>query len=127
MPVQHIFEYAVFRVVPQVEREEFVNVGVILYCKAAKFLQMRYLLNEERIRAFSNTIDIHEISCYLKGFDLICQGSREGGKIAELDQAERFRWITASRSTIIQTSKVHPGLCITPALMLDRIYTEMVL
>ena len=127
MPEQHLFEYAIIRIVPQVEREEFMNVGVVLFCNRQKFLQAKYLLNKERISAFSDKLDIAEIESYLCSFERICNGSKEGGTIAQLPRAERFRWLTATRSTVVQSSKVHPGLCDDPAEMLERLFGQMVL
>jgi Protein of unknown function (DUF3037) len=111
MQDKHLYEYAVIRVVPSVEREEFLNVGVILYCRQQKFLQAVFTLDEERLRAFSPKTDIHTIRPYLEAFVEISKGSKAGGPIAKLDLAGRFRWLTATRSSIIQTSKVHPGFC----------------
>ncbi|RVU00038.1 DUF3037 domain-containing protein [Mucilaginibacter limnophilus] len=106
-----LFEYAVIRVVPRVEREEFINVGVILFCSKKKFLQFKYEVNESRLLALSPELDINEIKEHLQAFEQICLGSKQGGAIAQLDMASRFRWLTASRSTVVQASKVHPGLC----------------
>jgi hypothetical protein len=127
MPEQHLFEYAVIRVVPRVEREEFLNVGVILYCKKLQFLQTRYTLPVERLHAFSGFLDIGEIKEYLCAFEQICLGSTAGGPIAKLDSASRFRWLTATRSTIVQTSKVHPGFCIDPLITLEKLHERLVL
>lgn len=115
MQDKHLYEYAVIRVVPSVEREEFLNVGVILYCRQQKFLQAAFTLDEERLRAFSPATDINTIRPYLEAFVEISKGSKAGGPIAKLDIAGRFRWLTATRSSIIQTSKVHPGFCISDA------------
>ncbi|HEY9262140.1 DUF3037 domain-containing protein [Chitinophaga sp.] len=111
MQDKHLYEYAVIRVVPSVEREEFLNVGVILYCRQQKFLQAVFTLDEARLHAFSPTTDINTIRPYLEAFVEISKGSKAGGPIAKLDIAGRFRWLTATRSSIIQTSKVHPGFC----------------
>ena len=128
MPEQPLFEYAVIRVVPKVEREEFLNVGVVLYCSGAKFLEVRYHLDPERLRTLSAGLDIAEIECYLQAFRQICKGGRDGGPIGQLPVVERFRWLTATRSTVVQTSKVHPGLCTDdPAATLDRLYTQLVM
>ncbi len=127
MQEQHVFESAVIRVVPQVEREEFLNVGVILYCKDEKFLQLKFEINEPRIKAFCGKFDIQELREQLNAFEQICKGGKEGGSIGELTMPERFRWLTATRSTIVQTSKVHPGLCINAGEMLERLFTQMVL
>jgi hypothetical protein len=127
MQENHLFEYAVIRVVPRVEREEFLNVGVILLCSKQKFLQSAITLNQERIRAFCNTLDLEELKEYIHSFERICAGGIQGGPIGKLSIAERFRWLTATRSTIVQTSKVHPGLCHDPSEMLTRLYAELVL
>jgi hypothetical protein len=127
MPAQQLFEYAVVRIVPRVEREEFLNVGVVLYCSGAKFLQVKFNLDKQRLFAFSEKLDVNEVQEYLCAFDQICNGTEAGGPIAKLPIAERFRWLTATRSTIVQTSKVHPGLCDGPAEMLEKLYEQMVL
>lgn len=127
MQQTHLFEYAVVRVVPKVEREEFLNVGVIVYCRELYFLQVKYTLNEDRLRIFCTQIDKEELLHNLQSVDRICNGSEDAGPIGSLDIAGRFRWLTATRSTIIQTSKVHPGFCIDPAETLNRLYTQLVL
>lgn len=127
MQGKHLFEYAVIRFVPRVEREEFLNVGVILYCKDQKFLQAMFTLEEERLRAFTVDPDLHELREYFSIFEQICKGGREGGPIGKLDLASRFRWLTATRSTIVQTSKVHPGLCDNALETLHRLHLQLVL
>lgn len=122
-----LFEYAVIRVVPRVEREEFMNVGVVLYCAKQRFLQVLFRLDEDRLQAFSPDLDINEVNAYLCAFQHICNGSISGGRIARLPIAERFRWLTATRSTVVQTSRVHPGFCHDPAEALQRLYMQMVL
>jgi hypothetical protein len=127
MQDRHLFEYAVIRVVPRVEREEFLNIGIVLFCTKQKFLKMKYVLDEERLRAFSNKIDIEELKDHLHSFERICSGDQNGGPIAQLDIASRFRWLTATRSTVLQTSKVHPGLCNSDANeTLERLFNELV-
>ena len=123
---QHLFEYAVLRIVPQVEREEFLNVGVILYCSKQQFLQVKFKLNEERFKLFSCDMDIGEIKSYLEGFERICVGGKDSGPIGKLPIAERFRWLTATRSTVLQTSKVHPGLCEEAGDKLEKIFAQLV-
>jgi len=120
------YEYAIIRLVPVVEREEFLNVGVILFSKRKKYLSMKYRLDHSRIRAFSEDVDIQNIDAYLKAWELVCQGSPEGGRIGELEIQVRFRWLTATRSTIIQSSKVHPGLCHDPKAILEDLYLKYV-
>lgn len=127
MPEKHLFEYAVIRVVPCVEREEFLNVGVILYCRSQGFLQTRFDLNEERLRLFSDKLDLSELKERLQAFKRIGEGRREGGTIGKLPIAERFRWLTATRSTVVQTSAVHPGLCVDATETLARLFTQLVL
>lgn len=127
MPEKHLFEYAVIRVVPCVEREEFLNVGVILYCRAQGFLQTIYALNADRLRAFSDKLDVVELQERLGSFERICRGRAEGGPIGQLPIAERFRWLTATRSTVVQTSAVHPGLCTNAGETLTRLFEQLVL
>ena len=127
MQQTHLFEYAVVRVVPKVEREEFLNAGVILYCRDLNFLQVMYSLHDERLQIFCTQIDKQELLQNLQSVERICNGSEDAGPIGSLDIAARFRWLTATRSTIIQTSKVHPGFCANPAETLDRLYTQLVL
>ena len=127
MQEKHLFEYAVIRVMPYVEREEFLNVGVIVYCSAQCFLQTVFELNEERLRAFSDGVDIVELEERLRTFERICTGGAEGGTIGKLPIASRFRWLTATRSTVVQTSPVHPGLCADARETLARLYAQLVL
>jgi hypothetical protein len=127
MPEKQLFEYAVIRVVPRVDREEFLNVGVIVYCHSLRWLGIRYELDERRLRAFAPKLDIAEVQAHLTGFEEIVRGSAEGGPIGQLDTAARFRWLTATRSTIIQTSRVHPGFCGDMPGELERLYEQMVL
>ena len=127
MQENQLFEYAIIRVVPKVEREEFLNVGVVLFSAGQKFLQTLYLLDEDRILAFDVNVDIEEIKAHLSAFERICNGGSDGGSIGMLPIAERFRWLTATRSTVVQTSKVHPGFCENPEKMLIRLYSELVL
>lgn len=121
------YEYAIIRVVPKVEREEFLNIGVILFSKRKKYLDMKYHIDEKRLQAFSSNIDIGLIRDYLKGWELVCKGGREGGKIGTMDMPYRFRWLTANRSTIIQSSETHPGLCEFPEQVLEKLFERYVL
>jgi hypothetical protein len=123
---KHLFEYAVIRVVPRVDREEFLNVGVILYCPQLKFLELIYTLDANRLLSFSPGLDITEIEEHLLAFGNITRGSKEGGPIGRLDMPSRFRWLTATRSTILQTSRVHPGFCADPSAALARLHSTMV-
>jgi len=126
MQEKQLFEYAVIRVVPCVEREEFINAGVILYCAAQNFLQTRFGLNEERLRGLSAELDITEVQKRLDAFAQIAAGASGAGTIATLPAAARFRWLTATRSTIVQTSAVHPGLCTDAEETLLKLYEQLV-
>ncbi len=126
MQEQNLFEYAVIRIVPHVEREEFLNVGVVLYCAKQQFLQTIFKLDEERLKALCKKTDLEMVAEYLHAFNLICNGGSHAGPIGKLSMAERFRWLTATRSTVLQTSKVHPGLCKSAVEMLRKLYEEMV-
>jgi hypothetical protein len=127
MLAKHLFEYAVLRVVPRVEREEFLNVGVILYCSSQGFLQATCELNEDRLLAFAGAhLDLADVRERLRSFERICQGRATGGPIGQLAIASRFRWLTAQRSTIIQTSPAHPGLCENAAATLAQLHTQLV-
>ena len=127
MQQNHLFEYAVIRIVPRVEREEFLNVGVILYCSKQQFLQSVFEINQERLKAFCGKMDIPEVKENLLAFERICVGGAGAGPIGMLDIAARFRWLTATRSTVVQTSKVHPGFCDDAGEALVRLYEQLVL
>ena len=127
MPAKPVFEYAVVRVVPKVEREEFLNVGIILFCKELRFLDMVFELDAVRLQALSPTADAEELQANLASYEKIAKGHRDAGPIAHLDVASRFRWLTATRSTQIQSSKVHPGLCNgDPKETLMRLFEKLV-
>jgi len=123
----NVFEYAIIRVVPKVEREEFVNVGVILYCGPLKFLKTKIAINETRIVSFCKEIEVSEVHKYIQSFERISAGGKGSGPIGELSMAERFRWLTATRSSIIQTSKVHPGITDNPQEVIERLFEQHVL
>ncbi len=127
MHARNLFDYAVIRVVPRVEREEFINVGVILFCKEEKFLQSKYTIDLKRLHVLSPDLDLETVISNLKAMEQICMGSKEGGAIGALDIASRFRWLTATRSTIIQTSKVHPGYTDNAAGTLEKLFVELVM
>lgn len=126
MQKKHLFEYAIIRVMPRVEREEFLNVGVILYCRDLNFLQAKFTIDKTKLLAFAPQLDIPEVEEHLQAICHICKGDAEGGPIGKLALAERFRWLTAIRSTVVQTSRIHPGFCTNADEMLTRLYTEMV-
>lgn len=127
MQEKHLFEYAVIRVMPRVEREEFMNVGVILYCASQKYLNVLFNINEDLFNAFKSELELSVIKANLNAISKICEASDNCGPIGKLDIASRFRWLTATRSTIVQSSKVHPGFCIDAAKMLEDLNLKLVL
>lgn len=127
MPEKHLYEYAVIRVVPKVEREEFCNVGIVLFCKRQKYLRVLFQLDEQKLRMLCNEIDIQQLQQNMESFEKICQGDKQGGPIARLDVPSRFRWLTAVRSSVIQTSRPHPGMSYDLDQTLNRLFRELVL
>jgi len=123
----HLYEYAVIRVVPRVDREEFLNVGIIFFCKRAKIIKMRYHLDHEKLVLLASDLDVHQLRLNLMAFEKISLGIKEGGPIARFEVPERFRWLTAIRSSVIQTSKPHPGLCQDVDATFDRLFADLVL
>lgn len=107
---RHAFDYAVVRIVPRVERGEFLNAGVILFSSSAAYLQSRIELDHARLRALAPSIDCAVVDAYLEAIPKICAGASDAGSIGELPQRARFHWLVAPRSTIIQTSPVHSGV-----------------
>jgi DNA-directed RNA polymerase subunit N (RpoN/RPB10) len=120
------FQYAIWRVVPSVERGEALNVGVVVYCRRRQFLAARVLVDEARLRAFSADLDVDAVRRHLDGMTRVAAGDPDGGAIAAMDQSERFGWLTAAASTIVQPSPIHTGLCGDPQAVLDRLYTRLV-
>ena len=127
MQGKYLFEYAIIRIVPRVEREEFLNSGVILYCKDLKFLGCLYTLNKDKVNALCAEVDCREVEEHLRSFERICNGDKDGGPIALLDLPSRFRWLTATRSTVVQSSKVHPGFATDPQETLQKLFEQLVL
>jgi hypothetical protein len=111
VPVPSSFDYAVVRVVPRVERGEFINAGVILFCLEHRFLEARVQVDEARLKALWPELDIELVRKHLEAIPKICAGDASAGPIARLSQRERFHWLVSPRSTIIQVSPVHSGLC----------------
>lgn len=120
----HSFEYATVRVVPRVEREEFLNVGVIVFCAEANFLDARIELDERRLRAFAPRIDVELVREHLESIPRLCRG--DDSAIGQLPLRERFRWLVSPRNTILQTSPAHAGLCDQPVAWLERLLDRMV-
>ena len=127
MPEPHsTYDYAVIRVVPRVEREEFVNVGVIVSCPQRDFLQCRIEVDEARLLALFPSIDIELVRKHLASIPAICRGGDDAGPIGKLPARERFRWLIAPRSTIIQSSPAHTGRCDDPPKLLEHLVATMV-
>ncbi|HLO45927.1 MAG TPA: DUF3037 domain-containing protein [Leadbetterella sp.] len=126
MQERHLYEYAVIRLVPRVERGEYINIGVVLYCKSLKTLDCVFHLNNARISALFPDLDLEEVEGHLLSFQKICQGTPDSGLIGSQDLASRFRWLTARRSTILQASEIHPGYCQQGKDALNKIFNEMV-
>lgn len=126
MQEKHQFEYAVIRIVPRVEREEFLNVGVIIYSASEKYLGCMFKIDERKLLAFAKEPDIEEYKQRLLAFEYICAGSDNSGEIGKLPISSRFRWLTSRRSTVIQISPVHPGLCMNAKETLLHLYTQLV-
>ncbi|MBL0176095.1 MAG: DUF3037 domain-containing protein [Ignavibacteria bacterium] len=126
MPMNSTYDYAVIRVVPKVERAEFLNAGVIVFCSARNSLEAAVEVDERRLRALDPAIDVDAIRAHLSVIPAICAGGEESGPIGRFSQSERFDWLTAPRSTIIQTSPVHTGLCADPESVLEHLMNTLV-
>jgi hypothetical protein len=126
MQGQQLYEYAVIRLVPRVEREEFINIGVILFSKTARYIDTKFTEDFSRCKIFDAGVDWDEIQEYLCAFQAIAKGNHPRSPIASLIPAERFRWLTATRSTSIQCSKVHPGFCSDLPAELEKLYEVLV-
>lgn len=121
-----IYDYAVIRVVPRVEREEFANVGVIVSCQATGLLEAGIELDEARVLALDPALDLDTLRAHLAAIALVCRGGPGSGPIGQLPPRARFHWLTARRSSIIQLSPVHTGRSADPAGILDRLLARMV-
>lgn len=127
MHAQHLYEYAIIRVVPRVEREEFINIGLIVFCKRQRYLRIQSFIPTEKINLFCSEIDLEQLQINLDCFSKIVDGKKEGGPIAVFETAERFRWLTAIKSSSLQTSRPHSGLCFDLDTTFERLYVELVL
>lgn len=118
---RHVFEYAVLRVVPSIERGEAMNVGVVVHCRALDFLGCRTHLDEDRLRALDRSLDLAGVRSALHAVDAVCCGGDGAGQAAGQSPGSRFRWLTAPRSTVVQPGPVHAGLTADPAAELARL------
>jgi len=126
VPDHSTYDYAVIRVVPRVEREEFVNVGVVVSCPAQDFLDAAVELDPARIAILDPTLDIEALRRHLASIPRICRGGADAGPIGQLSRRERFRWMVAPRSTVIQFSPAHTGRCEDPGQLLERLMDQLV-
>lgn len=115
------FDYALLRIVPRVERQEFINAGVVVYCPEKRYLAARIHLDEDRLKVLWSEVDTALVQKHLNAILRICEGEADAGPIAKLSQRERFHWLTAPRSTIVQPSPVHTGVCDRTDDLLDRL------
>jgi hypothetical protein len=127
MQEPHLYEYAVIRVVPKVEREEFINVGLILFCKRQRYIRMEFKIDEAKFNSFDTDIELCDLKTYLEAFQETASGTKLGGRIGQLETPERFRWLTAVRSSVLQTSRPHAGLCTNLEETFKRLFQELVL
>lgn len=125
MPVPSSFDYAVVRVVPRVERGEFINAGVIVFCLEHRFLEARVEVDEARLKALWPEVDVELVQKHLEAIPRICAGDVSAGPIAQLSQRERFHWLVSPRSTIIQVSPVHSGLCEIPGQTMEQLSRQL--
>ncbi len=126
MHEKHLYEYAVIRVVPKVECEEFLNVGLLLFCKRQKYLRSEIKLNRNKLNLFSTELDLQQLNINLHSFELISKGHKNGGPIAQFEVSERFRWLSAVRSSCIQTSRPHTGLSENLDKTFEMLFEELV-
>ena len=127
MPEKILYEYAILRLVPKVEREEFINIGVILFSKKENYLKVKYFINDRRINAFCHELDLDFIDSNLNALSKIAEGLHTESAISEFDVAERFRWLTAVRSSSIQSSRPHPGKTNNLSKTLDKLFKDHVI
>ncbi len=127
MHEKHLYEYAVIRVVPKVEREEFINIGLLLFCKRQKYLRIDYHIVPEKIQSICPEFDISQLKENLESFVKIGQGKKDSGPIGAFEISERFRWLTAVKSSSIQTSRPHSGFSSDLDATFEKLYSELVL
>ena len=120
------YKYAVIRVVPRVDRDEFINAGVIFFHPEQGFLGARTMLSEEKLRALSSRVDMEQVKRHLHGIVRICEGDADAGPIAKMKKSDRFHWLTSPRSTMIQTSAVKMGMADSPESELESLTAELV-
>ncbi len=120
------FQYALLRVVPRIERGEFVNAGVIVFCRTRRFLAARVSLDRARLAALAPDVDPERIERHLEWLERVAAGDATAGPIAAMEPSERFHWLVAPSSTVVQPSPVHTGLCEDPAALLEHLHATLV-
>lgn len=126
MQEDKIYEYAVIRLVPKVEREEFFNIGLVMFSKKEKFIRVEFYLCPDKFKLMHSKLDYDDISQNLESFQKIANGDKDGGPIAQLEIPERFRWLTAVRSAVVQTSRPHPGKSKDLNITFGKLFEELV-
>ena len=126
MSERRAFDYAIVQVVPRVDRDERLNAGVILFSPAAAFLGCRIALDEARLRALAPDVDLAAVAAQLEAVRAVAAGEPGAGPIARLSPSERFHWLTTPRSTVVQPSSAHAGLCDDPTVALERLFRSVV-
>ncbi|MCY1660720.1 DUF3037 domain-containing protein [Chryseobacterium sp. SL1] len=126
MQEDKIYEYAVIRLVPKVEREEFFNIGLVMFSKKEKFIKVEFYLCPDKFSLMRSKIDYEDVIQNLESFKKIADGAKDGGPIAQLEIPERFRWLTAVRSSVVQTSRPHPGKSRNLEDTFGRLFEELV-
>lgn len=126
MQEDKIYEYAVIRLVPKVEREEFFNIGLVMFSKKEKFIRVAFHLCPDKFKLMHSKLEYEDIIQNLESFQKIAEGNKEGGPIALLDIPERFRWLTAVRSAVVQTSRPHPGKSKDLNTTFGKLFEELV-
>ena len=127
MQEDKIYEYAIIRLVPKVEREEFFNIGLVLFSKKEKYIRVSFHICEDKFKLMHSKLDYEDVQSNMESFQKVAEGNKEGGPIALLEIPERFRWLTAVRSSVVQTSRPHPGKSKDLDKTFDRLFTELVL
>lgn len=126
VPERRPFQYTILRLVPRIERGECINVGVVVFCRQRGFLCARIGIDETRLRALAPGLDVAEMRIHLDAIEAVIDGAEEAGALGRLDQSERFGWVAARSSTVIQTSEVHTGMTDDPAATLEHLYATLV-
>lgn len=126
MQEDKLYEYAVIRFVPKIEREEFFNIGLVLFSKKEKYIRIKFNICPHKFEFMQNKIDLEDIQKNMESFEKVANGAKDGGEIAKLEIPERFRWLTAVRSSVVQTSRPHPGKTKNLDGTFERLFEELV-